>query len=137
LAAFTAGDAGLAVQASCAIEGQFTPVRIRGDQYVDPDLFQPLPVRLARSLGAKRVLSVDASAHEDKAPDLARQRYAASDLRKRRLTAPDASASDVHLHPEFGYWVSMTREFRERAIQAGYAATLAQASRIRALHANS
>lgn len=34
---FNHGDAGVAVQASCAIEGIFTPVRIRGKQRVDAD----------------------------------------------------------------------------------------------------
>ena len=45
LVAFTAGDAGLAVQASSAIEGQFTPVRIHGEQHIDADWVSPLPVR--------------------------------------------------------------------------------------------
>ena len=49
--AFTAGDVGLAVQASAAIEGRFAPVRIRGEQYVDADWSTPLPVRVARALG--------------------------------------------------------------------------------------
>ena len=66
--AFTTGDVGLAVQASSAIEGQFAPVRIRGERYVDADWTTPLPVRLARSLGAQRVLAVDASAHLDRTP---------------------------------------------------------------------
>ena len=61
--AFTAGDAGVAVQASSAIEGQFTPVRIRAEPYVDADWSSPLPVRVARSLGAQRVLAVDATVH--------------------------------------------------------------------------
>jgi NTE family protein len=39
------------------------------------------------------------------------------------------------LHPDFGYWVGLTREFRERAIEAGYRETLAQAPALRALHA--
>ena len=131
---FNTGDAGLAVQASSAIEGQFTPVRIRGEQYVDPDLYLPLPVRLARQLGARKVLSVDASAHEDKAPEGA-QRFRTSDLKKRTLTAPDALAADINLHPDFGYFVNLSRDFRERAINAGYRATLAAASNLIALHA--
>lgn len=131
---FNAGDAGLAVQASCAVEGQFTPVRIRGDQYVDADQYLPLPVRLARSVGAIRVLAVDASAHEGAAPAAA-ERYRSSDLRKRALTDPDARAADVTLHPEFGYWVNLSREFRERAIAAGYKTTLQSAAKIAALHA--
>jgi NTE family protein len=131
---FNAGNAGVAVQASCAIEGTFTPVRVRGTQYVDADLAAPLPVRLARALGAQKVLAVDASAHEDKAPEGA-TRYRSGDLRKRALTEPDARAADLTLHPEFGYWVSVKREFRERAIRAGYEQTLARAAELRALHA--
>lgn len=134
LMGFNAGDAGLAVQASCAIEGQFTPVRILGEQYVDPDLHQPLPVRLARQLGATRILAVDASAHEERAP-AGSERWRPGDLRKRALTAPDARAADVTLHPEFGYYVNLSREFRETAINAGYRATLAAARQLTALHA--
>jgi len=130
---FSRGDAGVAVQASSAIEGQFAPVRIRGQRYADADQVVPLPVRLARSLGATRVLAVDASAHEDRVPPGA-ERYRAGDLRKRALTQPDAALADVLLHPDFGYWVSLSREFRERAIEVGYRATLAEATRLRALH---
>jgi NTE family protein len=131
---FNAGDTGLAVQASCAVEGQFTPVRIRGDQYVDPDHYLPLPVRLAHELGATRVLAVDASAHEDKAPPAA-SRYQSGDLRKRALIEPEARAADFTLHPEFGYWVNLSRDFRERAIEAGYKTTLRSAAQIAALYA--
>lgn len=134
LMGFNAGDAGIAVQASCAIEGQFSPVRIRGDQYVDADLYQPLPVRLARQLGASRVLAVDASAHEERAPAGA-ERYRPGDLRKRALTEPDSRAADVTLHPEFGYYVNLSREFRELAIASGYRTTLAASRQLTALHA--
>lgn len=134
LMGFNAGDAGVAVQASCAIEGQFTPVRIRGEQYVDADLYQPLPVRLARQLGATRILAVDASAHEERAPT-GTERYRAGDLRKRALTEPDARAADLTLHPEFGYYVNLSREFRELAIAAGYRSTVAATKQITALHA--
>ena len=133
--AFTRGDVGLAVQAASAIEGQFTPVRIRGTRYADADLRQPLPVRLARQLGAVRVLSVDASAHEDRAPESA-ARYRQGDLYKRSITRPDALAADLLLHPEFGYWVSLSREFRERAIAAGYRSAMASAAAWQALHRN-
>lgn len=132
--AFTRGDLGLAVQASAAIEGRFTPVRIRGETYLDADAVQPLPVRLARALGARRVLAVDASAHVDRAPPGA-ERYRASDLRKAALVAADAREADLVLQPDFGYWASLSREFRERTIAAGYRDALAQARALRALHA--
>lgn len=131
---FNAGDAGIAAQASCAIEGQFTPVRIRGEQFVDPDLHQPLPVRLAKQMGAIRVLAVDASAHESTAPTSAAH-FRNGDLRKRALTEPDARSADLTLHPEFGYYVNLSREFRQRAIEAGYRTTIAAANRLATLHA--
>jgi NTE family protein len=132
--AFTAGDAAVAVQASAAIEGRFAPVRIRGEPYVDADRHMPMPVRIARRLGAQRVLAIDASAHEDRAPPGAAS-FRADDLRKRALIEADAALADRVLHPDFGYWVGLTREFRERAIEAGYRETLAQAPALRALHA--
>lgn len=132
--AFTAGDVGLAVQASSAIEGQFAPVRIRGERYVDSDWSTPLPVRLARALGATRVLAVDATAHLDRTPPGA-ERYLDPDRQKKALVDADAVFADLVLKPDFGYWVSLSREFRERAIDAGYRETLAAAASLRALHA--
>jgi NTE family protein len=131
---FNAGSTGLAVQASSAIEGLFTPVRIHGMQYVDADLVVPMPVLMARSLGATKVLAVDASAHEENAPESA-QRFRKGDLLKRALTEPDASNADLTLHPDFGYYVSISKEFRRRSIQAGYEQTMVKAQILRALHA--
>ena len=131
---FNAGHAGLAVQASSAIEGMFTPVRIRGVQYIDADLVMPMPVRLARAMGAVKVLAIDASAHEDKAP-AGSARFKEGDLRKRALTLPDTLAADVSLQPDFGYYVNTSKEFRLRCINAGYADTMAKAQVLKALHA--
>lgn len=132
LVAFTEGNAGVAVQASTAIEGRFTPVTIRGETFVDADRLTPMPVRLARQLGAATVLSVDASAHEDKAPAGA-ERFRESDRQKRQLTQPDALAADLNLHPEFGYWVSISQAFRLRCMQAGYEAAMRAGDQIVAL----
>ena len=135
LVAFTRGNAGVAIQASCAIEGRLAPVRVRGLSYVDPDLGAPMPVRMARALGASRVLAVDVSAHEDKAPAES-ERYRAGDLRKRALTEPDARAATLTLHPELDYYVSLSQAFRERMIRAGYEQTLAMAAQIKAAMAD-
>jgi NTE family protein len=134
LVAFTRGDAGLAVQASTAIVGRLAPVAIRGARYADPDLHMPLPVRIARSLGATRVLAVDASAHEDRAPPQAAA-YRESDRRKRELTLPDARLADVLLHPDTGYWAGWSGAYRVRLIAAGEAAVRARADALRDLHA--
>ena len=131
---FNAGNAGTAVQASSAIEGIFTPVRIRGVQYIDADLVMPMPVRLARAMGAVKVLAIDASAHEDKAP-AGSARFKEGDLRKRALTLPDTLSADVSLQPDFGYYVNASKEFRLRCINAGYEQTMAKAQVLKALHA--
>jgi NTE family protein len=130
---FTAGDAALAAAASSAIEGRLSPVRIHGQLHVDADWHQPMPVRVARALGARRVLAVDASAHLDRAP-AGSERFRESDQRKKTLVEADASHADLVLKPDFGYWVSLSREFRERAIGAGYRDAMARADALRALH---
>jgi NTE family protein len=131
--AFTAGDVGLAVQASAAIEGRFAPVRIRGETYIDADGYHPLPVRLARALGAQRVVAVDATAHIERAPPGA-ERFRDGDAKKKALVDADAALADLVLKPDFGYWVSLSRDFRERAIAAGYRDTMAREKELRALH---
>ncbi|MEZ5653054.1 MAG: patatin-like phospholipase family protein [Burkholderiaceae bacterium] len=129
---FTRGDAAVAVQASTAIESRFAPVRIHGRDYGDPDKVMPMPVRIARELGARYVMSVDASAHEDQAPPGA-ERFRDTDRLKRELTLPDSRTADVALHPDFGYWVSLSKAFRETAMEAGYRATMARHEEIIAL----
>lgn len=134
MVALNDGQAGLAVQASSAIEGRFTSVRLHGERHVDADLHTPLPVRLARQLGARRVIAVDASAHEDLAPP-GTEAWRAADRRKRDLTEPDARQADVLLHPDTGYYAGMSSTYRERVIEIGYRSTLERAETLRALYA--
>jgi NTE family protein len=129
---FNSGNTGIAVQASCAIEGRFAPVIIAGKTYIDPDWLNPLPVRQAKVLGASKVIAVDASAHLDKVPDGA-ERFAESDRKKRTLIQAEAKYADLVLHPNFGYWVSVTEAFRTKAMKAGYEHTIARADEIRGL----
>lgn len=130
---FNQGDAGLAVQAAAAVEGQLAPLILNGERHADADLRMPLPVRLARALGATQVLAVDASAHEDRAPAGA-EAYRDADLHKRALTRPDAASADLLLHPDIGYWAGWSRSYRESLIDAGYRSTLAAADALAALH---
>lgn len=59
---FERGDAGMAVRASSSVPGVFQPVRISGREYVDGGLVSPVPVKVARRLGADLVIAVDISA---------------------------------------------------------------------------
>lgn len=130
---FTRGRVGLALQAACSIEGRFEPVSLKGQRYADADLVMPLPVRLAQGLGANRLLGIDASAHEDKAP-AGTEAWRAGDLHKRAVTAPDAEAATLTLHPDVGYYAGIRKPWREMAIRRSYEQTLAQAGALRALH---
>lgn len=58
---FRRGDTGLAVRASSAVPGVFSPVAIAGRTYVDGGLVAPVPVEQAREMGAELVLAVDIS----------------------------------------------------------------------------
>ena len=59
---FRTGNTGMAVRASSSVPGVFQPVTINGREYVDGGLVSPIPVRVARSLGADFVIAVDISA---------------------------------------------------------------------------
>lgn len=62
LTVFTRGDTGTAVQASSSVPGVFQPVRINGKEYVDGGVVSPVPVMVARKMGADIVVAVDISA---------------------------------------------------------------------------
>ncbi|MFP4109362.1 MAG: patatin-like phospholipase family protein [Desulfonatronovibrio sp.] len=55
----TTGDVSRAVRASFAVPGLFTPIMIDDRFVVDGGLVDPLPVSLARSMGADIVIAVD------------------------------------------------------------------------------
>ncbi|MFA6314570.1 MAG: patatin-like phospholipase family protein [Sterolibacterium sp.] len=59
---FRTGNTGMAVRASSSVPGLFQPVAIKGREYVDGGLVNPVPVRIARTLGADFVIAVDISA---------------------------------------------------------------------------
>jgi NTE family protein len=59
--AFTQGNAGMAVRASSAVPGVFVPPLILGKLYVDGQVSSPVPVAMARMLGATTVIAVDAT----------------------------------------------------------------------------
>lgn len=56
---FVQGPAGPAVRASSSVPTVFQPALIDGRNYVDGGLSIPVPVRLARALGASAVVAVD------------------------------------------------------------------------------
>lgn len=59
---FRTGNTGMAVRASSSVPGIFQPVMINGHEYVDGGLTSPVPVRVAKALGADFVIAVDVCA---------------------------------------------------------------------------
>ncbi len=58
---FNRGDTGLAVRASASVPNLFIPPLINGEEYVDGGLSSPVPVEVARAMGADVVIAVDVS----------------------------------------------------------------------------
>ena len=58
---FNRGDTGVAVRASASVPRIFVPPVINGEEYVDGGLSSPVPVKVARAMGADVVIAVDVS----------------------------------------------------------------------------
>ena len=58
---FNRGDTGIAVRASASVPRIFVPPVINGEEHVDGGLSSPVPVKVARAMGADVVIAVDVS----------------------------------------------------------------------------
>lgn len=116
LVLFNHGDAGLAVRASSASPGSFRPVKIGDEVYLDGDEVSPVPIRAARSLGARVVIAVDVSAYEHTTPPDVPREWVEKDARRTRQINAEAPEADVVLHPDIGYYAGHGKEYREKVI---------------------
>lgn len=136
LALFNRGDTGLAVRASGASPGQFEPVRIGSDLYVDGDESSPVPIKAARALGAKLVIAVDVSAYVEDTPGTAPREWVVKDERRARQVAAEAHEADVLVHPNIGYYAGHTEQYRRQVIAIAERATRDKLPAIRAAYAH-
>jgi len=58
---FNRGNTGVAVRASASVPNLFIPPVINGKEFIDGGLTSPVPVKLARAMGADIVIAVDVS----------------------------------------------------------------------------
>jgi NTE family protein len=130
---FQRGNTGLAVRASSAVPGVFQPVPIAGRQYVDGGLTSPVPVRVARALGADLVIAVDISAQ----PRLGRigdtfevllQTFA---IMGQTIGQHELADADVVIRPAIGHLGPADFEHRNQAIAEGEKAARAALPEIR------
>ena len=132
LALFNRGDTGLAVRASGASPGQFEPVKIGDELYIDGDEASPVPIRAARLLGAKVVIAVDVSAFSQDTPKTALREWVVKDERRARQVAAEAAEADVVVHPNIGYYAGHTEPYRRQVIAIAERVTREQLPAIQA-----
>lgn len=121
------GDVGRAVQASGSLPGLFEPVRIEGRLCVDGNLAAPVPVSVARRLGAARVVAVDitfppAEASLGNPIDALYQGFS---ILTRRLAQAERKTADVVIEPPIPVHNDMLPATLAAMIDAGEKATLA------------
>ena len=133
LVAFTSGHTGAAVRASAALPSMFLPCTIGGVTYQDGDMVSPVPIRVARTLGATRVVAVDVSAFLDDTPDRVPEGWKARDAERRAIIDDEAKDTDLLLRIRTPYYAGGSREYRETLIRLAEAQTSAVLPRLRAL----
>ena len=125
---FRRGDLGQAVRASSAVPAVFQPVRINNREYVDGGLVSPVPVRYAREMGADFVIAVDISTQPEGQPtndafSLLLQTFS---IMGRSINQFELREADLVVRPALAGVGSADFTARQRAIQAGRQAALAQ-----------
>src|SRR5258706_2667290 len=129
---FNAGDAGKAVQASSGVPVVFSPALIRGHRYLDGALLSPLPVRVARALGAERVVAVDVvfDPKERRFSSMVEAFWRISLVTEWALAANEAADADIVLRPALPPERAITFSRRDVLIEAGARAARENLSRI-------
>lgn len=114
-----------AIRATTAIPGVMKPVRHHDRWLVDGAVVHPVPVALAKSMGADIVIAVDVSvpSSANKAP----QNFVSSilntiEIMSRRIVNEELQLADVVLHPQIGL-NKMTFKSSAAFIQAGEVVT--------------
>ena len=137
LVIFNRGDTGAAVRASAASPGEFEPVYILGETYVDGDEASPVPIRVARRMGARVVIAVDVSAYVQNTPTGVPAEWVEKDARRAKQVAAEAPEADLLIHPDIGYYAGHSELYRRRVIAVAYDAARGQLAAIRAAIARS
>lgn len=135
---FNSGNTGQAVRASVTIPSMFIPTLIDGKEYVDGGLVSPVPVNVARELGADVVIAVDI---------LAQPMYTETknvwglfnqniNIMQKNLAQIELKNADIVIQPDLREKVHIFDvSGRELTMQAGVDATVAQLGQIQKVFA--
>ena len=130
---FNRGNTGIAVRASASVPTLFIPPVINGEEFVDGALTVPVPVKLARSMGADVVIAVDVTWFAQAGYSMRRTRD--DDRRRSRyeLLVEELHAADIVITPRTMYTRMLDFDHREENIDAGERAGRDAAPQIRQL----
>lgn len=128
---FTHGNTGLAVRASASVPNLFIPPVIAGEEYVDGGLSSPVPVSVARAMGADIVIAVDISwfahaRHNGEPTPIARSARAI-------LLDRELAGADVVITPRTILTRMLDFDYKLENIAAGEAAARTAVPRLQAL----
>lgn len=124
---FRRGNTGMAVRASSSVPGVFQPVRIAGRDYVDGGLVAPVPVNLAREMGADFVIAVDIASRpaEQQVSGTVGVILQTTAIMGQSIKQQELQRADVAIQPTMPDVKSTDFDARHAAILAGEVATLA------------
>ncbi len=132
--AFNRGNAGKVVRASSSIPGVFYPVQIGGQEYVDGDLKKPVPVSVAREMGADIVIAVDISQQpKDNPPpqDIIDILTQSIRIMRQSILAHELETAQIVIRPAIGITPEIDAASKLHLIKIGEDAAIAALPQIR------
>jgi NTE family protein len=133
---FTQGNTGMAVRASSSFPGVFRPVTINGQEYVDGGVVSPVPVRVARELGAEFVIAVDVSklpekdANIDSTFQVLHQSFL---IMSQAMVDAELKDADIVIRPDVSEISLLAFDKREHAMREGEQAAQRSIAQIKQL----
>lgn len=133
---FNKGSTGQAVRASISIPSMFIPAQINGNEYVDGGLVSPVPVNIAKELGADIVIAVDILAQpiHTETTNLWGMFNQNINIMQNKLAEEELKNADVIIQPDLrekGHIFDV--KGRETTMQAGIDAAIAKIDEIEKL----
>jgi NTE family protein len=132
--AFNRGNTGMAARASSSIPGVFYPVVIAGEEYVDGDLKKPVPVSVAREMGADIVIAVDISQQPQDNPlpqDIIDTLTQSIRIMRQSILLRELESAQIVIRPAIGITPEIDTASKLRLIKSGEDATIAALPQIR------
>jgi NTE family protein len=132
--AFNRGNTGKAVRASSSIPGVFYPVLVGSMEYVDGDLKKPVPVSVAREMGADIVIAVDISRQPQDNPvpkDIIDILTQSIRIMRQSILSRELESAQVVIRPVIGVTPEIDTASKQRLIKTGEDAALAALPQIR------